>query len=297
MNRAYHCGPVGLRCRRAIYPFDQIYSVTPVRYQKPKILLVDLPDGVLTRLRDMGFNVDEGTFGRPYADKRPNNTHHHVVVPNSSLPNLHEQEIIFIDLTEPQMDSNPKIPSEISRPKEGLCILGNSPTELIDARLIVMLESQEYIDRVLQTSGVVVVFLRIRKCLNYLQYQSYANSIQVTSRDPIVIDTWMFSKYLAFELIAMTEDCGTEVSIDLGPDGLSDLSGVDGLKELLERHCRSVTSKSRSKQYTRHTNRTTVDFRSFLKNKYGATVGGVLSINRRGGMILLLPRSSSKSRN
>ncbi|MCK4736563.1 MAG: hypothetical protein KAT65_29185, partial [Methanophagales archaeon] len=35
-------------------------------YQKPKILLIDLPDSVLDSVRSAGFNASAGTFGSPY---------------------------------------------------------------------------------------------------------------------------------------------------------------------------------------------------------------------------------------
>jgi hypothetical protein len=36
------------------------------KYQKPKILLIDLPDSVLDSVRSAGFNASAGTFGSPY---------------------------------------------------------------------------------------------------------------------------------------------------------------------------------------------------------------------------------------
>ena len=37
-----------------------------VKYDKPKILLIDVESSALTTLIETGFNVKEGTFGQPY---------------------------------------------------------------------------------------------------------------------------------------------------------------------------------------------------------------------------------------
>ena len=67
-----------------------------VRYEKPKVLLVDLDDGCLAAVRDAGFNASSGTFGKPYENKPGDG---YTRVPYSArLPNCEEQEIIFLDL-------------------------------------------------------------------------------------------------------------------------------------------------------------------------------------------------------
>ena len=45
-------------------------TAAPVRYKKPKIVTVDLPVSLAERLRNAGYNVRPGTFGRPYRVQR-----------------------------------------------------------------------------------------------------------------------------------------------------------------------------------------------------------------------------------
>jgi len=80
-------------------------NVTP-KYQKPKILLIDLPDTVIDSVRSAGFNASAGTFGSPYKVKLGDG--YLPVIPEYHLPNYTEQEVIIIDLTPPETIDNPK---------------------------------------------------------------------------------------------------------------------------------------------------------------------------------------------
>ena len=42
--------------------------ISTVKYDKPKILLIDLESSAFETLAEAGFNVKEGTFGQPYKD-------------------------------------------------------------------------------------------------------------------------------------------------------------------------------------------------------------------------------------
>ena len=80
-------------------------KATP-KYQKPKILLIDLPDTVLDGVRSAGFNASAGTFGSPYKVARSDS--YVPVIPEARLPNYTEQEIIIIDLTPPETIDSPE---------------------------------------------------------------------------------------------------------------------------------------------------------------------------------------------
>jgi hypothetical protein len=76
-----------------------------VRYQKPKILLVDLPESAATKLLAAGFNVHSGTFGQPY--RVPVSDKILPVFREARLLNYNEQEVVIIDLTPPEMAEKP----------------------------------------------------------------------------------------------------------------------------------------------------------------------------------------------
>ena len=43
---------------------------TGIRYKQPRIITIDLPQSTAQRLRSAGYNVQSGTFGRPYKVKK-----------------------------------------------------------------------------------------------------------------------------------------------------------------------------------------------------------------------------------
>jgi hypothetical protein len=66
------------------------------KYERPKILAIDLGREVLETLGKEGFNVVGGTFGTPYRVLKGSN--YEPVIVKASLPNYTEQEIIIADL-------------------------------------------------------------------------------------------------------------------------------------------------------------------------------------------------------
>ena|SRR5215211_2549333 len=66
------------------------------KYPKPKILLLDLESEVESILKDAGYNVTSGSFGVPY--KVPRYDSRSPVIPNGSLPNFTEQEVVVMNL-------------------------------------------------------------------------------------------------------------------------------------------------------------------------------------------------------
>jgi hypothetical protein len=106
----------------------------------------------------MGLNVRKGTFGRPYAVGPQQNREFRVVYPNATLPNMHEQEIVLIDLTEPEPDSSSIDIQEMSSPDVGFCV---SPSvHIVNPRGITMLQVECLVERMFNASGVLVVFLQ-----------------------------------------------------------------------------------------------------------------------------------------
>ena len=71
----------------------------PVKFLKPKILLVDMPGTCVDVLRRTGYNVTEGTFGKPYLVEASNGFF--PVPDDSKLPNCSEQEIVIVNADRP----------------------------------------------------------------------------------------------------------------------------------------------------------------------------------------------------
>jgi len=66
------------------------------KYPKPKILLLDLESEAESILKDAGYNVTSGSFGVPY--KVPRDDNRSPVIPNGSLPDFAEQEVVAVNL-------------------------------------------------------------------------------------------------------------------------------------------------------------------------------------------------------
>src|SRR5258705_2366253 len=71
---------------------------TPIKYPKPQILLVDVDSNVAKSISKAGFNAFEGSFGAIYKVPRERNSTVQISLNNSIPLNLHEMDIVIIDL-------------------------------------------------------------------------------------------------------------------------------------------------------------------------------------------------------
>src|SRR5689334_12321713 len=79
------------------------------RYARPRVLLVDLPESEVQLVRDAGFNVVQGTLGKPLSVKATGGFGY--VPLRAKLPGFAEQEIIVVDLATPDpVDEAPESP-------------------------------------------------------------------------------------------------------------------------------------------------------------------------------------------
>jgi len=187
-----------------------------VRYMKPKILTVDLPASLADRLRNAGYNVLPGAFGRPY--KVPRGDTFVPVVVKASVPNYSEQELVVIDLT-------PRDPAE-GPEGEKVTSLGEpdwfakTSTGVIDPRPRMMAWLREDSDRILKTGGVFVIFAEARdqQTMVWASVQS-ALYRELNIQSYIKKDNWCFLTALSPEHLRIESDYGTEIKVreGLGP--------------------------------------------------------------------------------
>lgn len=126
-----------------------------VKYDKPKILLIDVESSALTTLIETGFNVKEGTFGQPYKVERGSN--YSPLISKPLLPNCAEQEIVIVDLHY-KLANRPN--GEKSRPDGEPDLWGKCDHGSIDPRVIATVNFKNDFDRILNAGGVVVVFAK-----------------------------------------------------------------------------------------------------------------------------------------
>jgi len=127
--------------------------ISTVKYDKPKILLIDLESSAFETLAEAGFNVKEGTFGQPYKVKMASGFQPLISEPR--LPNYTEQEIVIVDLHYEVAD-NPV--GEKSRPDGEFDLWGKCDSGFIDPRMRTTTQVKRDFDRILKAGGVVVVF-------------------------------------------------------------------------------------------------------------------------------------------
>jgi hypothetical protein len=121
---------------------------------EPRIMLIDFPRTVQDRLSQLGYNVVSGTFGRAFRAK-PND----YVSYNHHLPLLHEQDIVFIDLEEPDLDEKtkpPALPDTLS-PDDVLHVVPDRQSYFNPRPYIAKLYRDGF-HEVVQRGGIIVAF-------------------------------------------------------------------------------------------------------------------------------------------
>jgi len=246
-----------------------------IKYQKPKILLIDLPNELTNTLKSAGFNVSAGTFGSPYKVKISDD--YQPVIPNFDLPNFSEQEIIIIDLTAPSILDAPtgeKMTSEGENDWWAKCSLG-----FIDPRPYVMSLVKESFDRILNNGGVFVVFTQPRLYQSIFLARKQFDQFKIEKY--IGTDNWSFLSILSNHT-AIKEDYGNEVFLQ-DPK----LKEFCFIKEALKDAQFTATIKF-DYGYAN-------DFITILKNKYEDSIGGIFFQKESKGRIVILPQITKKS--
>ena len=195
-----------LRRRKAKEKAKNSKKFTPT-YQKPKILLIDLPYTALNSLQSAGFNASAGTFGSPYKVELSDD--YLPVTYKADLPNYSEQEIIIIDLTPPKTINRPegeKMTSEGENDWWAKC----SRSE-IDPRPRVMNRVRNAFDRIFDSGGMFVIFaqprLRQDMVLGKVPYRNLERGSKINA------DNWSFLSILSPGYFEIKSDSGEEISV------------------------------------------------------------------------------------
>ena len=249
-------------------------AVTAIKWDKPKILLIDLPEAVSAAFKQAGYNSQSGTFGTPYSVQMDGECHQLQIA--ASLPNYEEQEIIVIDLTMPTPIEAPE-GKILSSPDQWNWWVQHSEST-VDPRPYVMLHASSAFDRILRHGGVIVVLAMPRASNNFV-YARRSKYRELEIKQPIKCDNWSFSSILAPEEVSVQSQSGIELSI-ADPPG--------PFLEFLQNHLFSMTydatlelKYSTSQGYELH---------PLLKTKFGKTASAILVHPDRRGFIAVLPQ-------
>ncbi len=254
------------------------------KYKKPKILLVDLDDSVHDRLESMGLNVLKGTFGRPYSVGPQPSPGPRVVYLNAMLPNIHEQEIIIVDLTEPEPSSSHI--EEKSPPDKGFCT--GPSVDIVNPRALAMLQVEPLVGRMLNASGVLVVFLQPPRSETFYHFSLDRLRRQILPRQIYEMGNFGFCSFIEPNRLYARFDLGTEVSVIEKSSMISDV--VARYTDSVEFNCTIDPNYSKELSDTDQP-----VFIPLLNNKYGKCVGGIIILRSSRGMVVLLPQFTRKA--
>jgi len=267
-----------MRARRLKLSRDKEKEKTPkkfiLKYEKPKVLLIDLPDEVLESTHSAGFNASGGTFGSPY--KVELGDEYVPVIPKAHLPNYTEQEIIFVNLKPPETANGPLGSKTLSKGENDWWCKCNKGE--IDPRSRVMFSAKSDFNRILENGGLFVIFAEPR----LLQTQVFAKiehgSLHV--REHIWADNWSFLSVIG-NLTINAEVPGREITV---PDS----------DHILFQFLRNNIKDAKYTATFSPSSRFEKQWIPILHNKFGNCVGGLIVPENSKGRILILPQISKK---
>lgn len=239
-------------------------------YEKPKIMIIDMPNSIVEKVKSLGFNAVSGTFGSPY--KVELNDLYRPVSFNSSFHGLLESEILFLDLAKPVVIDD-QSPPKIAPSADTFFV--KCDTGEIDPRPMAMFEGREFLDRIYENGGIFIIF----SAFPIVQTIYWGSVTRVVEND-LKIDTWSFLSVLGN--LNKRYDHGTEITVkdrnfsSIFPF-LNDIPKDSFFNVVFETY---VVFKEKN-------------WTPLLWNKYDECIGGLI-LDKEKGLILILPQFSNK---
>jgi hypothetical protein len=234
------------------------------KYPKPNILLLDLPDNIYDTLQSAGFNVSSGSFGSPYRKHTSGDSH---LIYTGNIESHTEQEVIFIDLTKPE------ILNEYQMVEMKDTFVANR--EIIDPRPQIMSCVTSDFNRILKFGGIFVIFAQPRKTEHYMGGR----------KKVFFEDNWSFLSTLSNSHLQVVSDSGHE-TIDVNLDHLNDTIG-----SFVRMYCQNIEYTA---TLSAHTFLNENEFECILKNKFGECISAIITPHEYKGLILILPQISKE---
>ena len=227
-----------------------------LKYPKPNILLMDVDNGVAAHLRSFGFNVEEGSFGRPYQP----NYEGEPVYNNSNIPKYYrEADIIIVDLK-----YRPGVILEDKLYYQDQILRINGKPEVFDPRPLVMRGLVEDFFKIYETGGCFIL-------LAHNMTDEYLSS-NFHQKDP---HSWFFLPVLHF--FSVSPKRGREIIAE---------TRIDLFNQAAEAATYTCVLDAR---------RLGDSWRPIMKNKYGEDVAGVIHSGDREGLVFVFPQVENQS--
>ena len=177
-----------------------------VKYDKPKILLVDLPD-VDTTLIAEGYLVESGTLGTPYKVTKDDGMT--PVISDYDLPNHTEQEIVVLDLLATEILECPTGEKHTSDGANDWWV--SSSKGVVDPRARAAAAIQGDFNTILGHGGVFIIFAapRFRQDITYgyLSFRRLISTQSLVNVNPILTATLLLLLSATSCLAQAPDDC------------------------------------------------------------------------------------------
>jgi len=268
-----------VRGRKDGEPGETRSAQTELKFPRPKILLVDLPQAAADGLTLAGYRVRSGTFGRPY--RVPVGDGYRPVVEQATLPEYPEQEIVVVNLARPEPAEGPEGELTQSRGKPALW----APVDegVIDPRPKVMWQVSDNFDRIYGHGGIFVVFVGPRSPGRYVLAHDAGkyNGLRIDAYEDSFasVDSWCFSSVLGKDYISVVRDAGNEISI---------AEEAGGIASFLQAHLRGARFEATIQSNWQTKGR----WLALAHNKFEEPVAALITPapETDQGLILLLPQ-------
>lgn len=259
--------------KKTINKLTSISEEMSIKYSKPKILLLDMPENASEKLRDKGFNILTGTLGSPYRVKTT--SEYAPLIGDASLSNYSEQEIIIVDFAS-EIKSAPA--GEKLTPNEEDDFWGKCDKGVLDPRVKTSWAIKNFSDRILNNGGVFVIFADPNYDIEVKIGHTEYSGLKITNNG--LHSIWNFLSNLSSLLVE--NDSGSEINISNIGHPASSL-----LKKYLEKSTFTCTFKDR--YFVKNEG-----WIQLAVNKYGKAVS-LASCKGKSGSIIILPQIDDKT--
>ncbi|MEO8591221.1 MAG: hypothetical protein ABI432_17715 [Flavobacteriales bacterium] len=238
-----------------------------VKFQRPRILLLDMATDVADRLTHAGYNVTTGSLGRPYSV--PVSSDYFPVINNHSLADFKEQEVVIVDFGYSGTDDGPD--GEQQAPIGEVDVYAKQTRGIVDPRARLVPALTKDFDRCLQHGAwfIVLAHPAIDQELVVTQRMSYGHSGNMKAYTGRI---WQLTS--ALSNVGVERDRGKEMH-PLDSDSAIGKLTAEYLKNG-EFTC-TLSSPAHWSDI----------WKPLAKNKYGQTVGAMVNFQMGGGLVLL----------
>jgi len=184
------------------------------KQERPRILLIDVQDDLAEFLEGRGLNCYRGTFG-PIVDV-PNTSQYsnHICLPNLDLPpNLHEYDIVIVDLQTPKRTSyveKDHIRTKIKGQKQ-FCFISSFPETIFDPRPMSASHLRSSLTSLMDKDSILIVFAAPQETVSY-------QPVSISPKGPRHLNLEKYSLYDFYSDLPTWENISGKDTTVSGPD-------------------------------------------------------------------------------